>query len=296
MEKGVMFDFNKSPRLHRGNQHFFINEEEVSGVQQVSANFSLPIAQLEYMGMRSSPIEYAPDGGFKGEVSLGANLISKDFFIDLTGYSGFNGYILKNKSNSTENFSFTSGYLTSYSHKASIGKAPTVDATVSVLGKMGRIPTGESPKVTTDLENIQNYYPKYGSNIIAPGSIEIEGEGFEDFKSNRVNQYSIEISTERNPIYVLGHRYPTQVELNYPVEVTCKFSLESNDIVPYTNSDYPCAPKNGDLTIKLRDKDSNAVAHQYHFTNLILHSQSFSTSANGNQTLDLSYKTYINRP
>jgi len=301
-----MFDFNKSSRFHRGDQHFFINNEEVSGVTDISASSQSNMQQLKHIGMGNTTSDYYPSGPNVGSLSVSTQLISKDFFIDLTGHSGCNGYVLRNRKNSPldfitdENFSFTSGYLTSYTLRGGVGVIPTVDAQFSVVGKLGRILTGESPKVTSDLENIQNYYPKYPSNIVSHGSTEIIGleeSGVGSvFQSNRILTYEVAISSKRNPIYALGRQAPVEVLPDYPLSVTFRFSLESNDVVPYTNSDYPCAPKSGDISIKLKNKDNGEIAHEYNFTKLMLISQSFSASTEGNQKLDLTYQTYVNRP
>jgi hypothetical protein len=293
-----MIDFNTSTRLSRRKQHFFLNDSEVSGVQSVVSNFNVPVKPIVHLGM--SELNYTSDGPVVGQVQLTSYFLSHDHFIDKTGDVGFNGYLLENNSNIADNFSFTSGYLAQYSHTCSVGDIPQINANMVVFGKIGKIPTtagemlDDSPSHLTDIQN--NAGTTYPLRVIAPGSIEIDFK--DELTTNRVNSYSISVTSNRNPLYVLGKRYPASVELTYPVEVQCNFNMDitRDNFAINNNFDSPCTPNSGDLTITVKDYHTNEIVNQYHLPNLRLTDQSYNVGAGANANVSLTYKTYLLRP
>ena len=293
-----MFDFNTSTRLNRRKQHFFLNDSEVSGVQSVVSNFQTPVTPIIHLGM--SDLSYTSNGPIVGQIQLTSYFISHDHFIDKTGDVGFNGYLLEDNSNIEDNFSFTSGYLTQYSHTCSVGDIPQINANIQVFGKIGKIPTttgemlDDSPSHLSSIESDAG--TTYPLRVIAPGSIEIDFR--DEFTSNRVNSYSISVTSNRNPLFVLGKKYPDSVELTYPIEVQCDFSMDitRDSFTMNNNFDAPCTPNSGDLTITVKDYNTNEIVNQYYLPNLRLTNQTYNVGAGANSNVNLTYKTYLLRP
>lgn len=293
-----MFDFNTSTRLNRRKQHFFLNDSEVSGVQSVVSNFQTPVKPILHLGM--SELNYTSDGPIVGQIQLTSYFISHDHFIDKTGDVGFNGYLLENNSSIADNFSFTSGYLNQYSHTCSVGDIPQINANIQVFGKIGKIPTTAGEMLDDSPSHLSNIQSSAGATyplrVIAPGSIEIDFR--DEFTSNRVNSYSISVTSNRNPLFVLGKKYPDSVELAYPVEVQCDFSMDitRDSFTMNNNFDAPCTPNSGDLTITVKDYNTNEIVNQYNLPNLRLTNQTYNVGAGSNANVNLTYKTYLLRP
>jgi phosphodiesterase/alkaline phosphatase D-like protein len=286
-----MDSFIKGSRLRRENQHFFINNSEVSGVQSIQADYSNNLFPIKFLGMDC--VAMAPRGVQVGQVSVNTWLITKDPFIAYTGTNGFNGYIIKERGRTAENFSFTSGYITNYHLSCSVGSIPEVSVGIDVLGNIGRIPTNESAQTAQNFYNIDNPSPELPLKITGPGNIELN---FDEFTTNRVMSLDLNIAIQRNPIYILGSREPENVEINYPVEVTCAFQVEIDDYEPRNLRNFPCEPTIKNFNVKLKEYITDDEIMSITFNDMFLISESYGTSVDGNTIMNLVYRTYITRP
>ena len=142
-------DINNLARRRREEQLFFVNGTQISGIQSLDANYSTNYAPLKFIGMNET--QYIQRGPKTASITLNQSLIASDQFLKFTGSSGFNGYVFKSKSNTSDNFSFTSGYLTSYNSRCGIGNIPEVSIGVQVYGNIGELANTESLSHTRKL-------------------------------------------------------------------------------------------------------------------------------------------------
>ena len=293
INKKGMIDFGKSSITTRGKQHFYLNSTEVSGVQSASISYKIPKTPIRYIGVEE--VDFAANGSTQADIQVESFVVGKDYFIEHTGESPFNGYVLKDKNNSAENFSFRSGFLTSHVVRCSIGELPSTQSSITAFGGAGRIDTTDS-LVSGHLTSIASGPADTSRlNFISAGSIEVE---LNDLKSNRINSFEISYNTERQPIYGLGNKDPKHVFLKYPIPVECKFNIDvmENGYVAYNSTGYPCNDRTGSLRIKLNDMYSDSLVENYDLGNVHLVQESHVSNTNGPTTMDLVYKGFLKRP
>ena len=280
----------KYSRLRREDQHFFLNATEVSGVQSLSVGYETNLRPIKFLGMASNPS--AIQGSQVNSVSVSTLAIGADPFIGYTGISGFNGYVLRSKTNITGNFSFTSGYLTSYNSRASIGEIPQTTVGIAVFGNVGSLNRTESAAVSGDLLAIETSVGTSTLNIIGPEGIELV---LDDYETNRVLAYDLSINTPRIPVYTLGTKFPIGVEIGWPIEVNCAFQIEGTEYTAHTVKKAYCSPNVKNLTIRLRAYDTKNLVTTYAFTGMYLQAENYSTSVDGNASITAKYRGFISR-
>jgi len=283
----------KGDRIRRDQQLVFLNNTQLNGIQSFSASYSLNEQPLKFIGGIHTPNILVPNGPQQGNASINALLIDNDPFVGYTGQSGFNIIVLNSRNNISGNYSLTSGYITSYSSRCGIGEIPQMAVGITVLGDIGRLNSGESMAFSGQLVDIQNGISEFIPKIAGPGSIEIS---LNDFNTNRVMSYELNIETPRNVIYAIGNRRPTRVEINYPIVVNALFEFESDDYRPNNLRAFPCAPKSGDLTLNLKQFNNNNIIQSFAFSGMTLAEENYDTNLNGNTRISARYKKYINRP
>ncbi len=273
-------------RITREQQFFFMNGTQIPGVQSISIAPEYGKFPLKYLGV--SNVQFAPNGPQIGNISINSLLISNDQFLQYTGNLGFNGYVLKTIGDASTNYSFISGYMTSYTSTCSIGEIPQISAEITAYGKVGRIDTSEITNLTAIKNNPSNLLLK----IPGPGSISVS---IDDFTNNRIQSYSLSIKTPRNPIYYLGNRNPYSIELNYPLEVNASFAIEPDTYTPLHSQSFPCTNKTRNLTLTIKDYDNDATIVSYGFSALSLINENYSTNIDGNVTMNIDYQGFLTR-
>jgi len=268
-----------SSRTNRENQHFFINNVEMVGVQSVEGDFNVNPQGMKFLGMANTT--QFPRGATVGNLGISSLLISNDNYLSLTGDAGFNGFILKNTDSFEDNFSFASGYLTSYASRYSIGQIPTIEVSAIIFGDMGKSRVKTMPVLDS-----------------SPQIIKVPGQGcfdinIDDFQSNRLISYDINIGINRIPVYGLGSRLPINVYRSNPVDVSCSFQIQVSDYDYNRMLDYPYNKSVKDLTLAIRAFDTNETITSYSFNNLELVGQTYSAKIDDEVILNLQYKTSI---
>lgn len=307
-------------RLRRENQRFFLNTNEVRGIQSIQFAYTIPSSPLVYIGQTG--VAEIANGAYGGQASISTLIVKDDPFIDLTGDTPFNGYLYETKhkkaldSNSID-IGFTSGFLSTYSLTCGIGEIPKVDASISVFGNIGKIAPGDptsnpltSPGtagtagtslVSTHYNTIQSSENKnFTLKIADPRSLSLSMDNFE---TNRLNNFSIDIDIARTPIYGLGEKSPIHVERNFPIPVTCSFQidLDAHNMRSKTGydhntlRDFPCTEYTENLSLTFYDHYSDSEIISYNFTDLLLVSHSHAANINGNVVANLSYRALINK-
>lgn len=284
-------DFIIQDNIKREQQRFFINTIEISGVQSVDGNYVQNLIPLKFLGMANP--ELVPQGPQQGNFSVSTLVVGQDKFIQHTGLEGFNGYVLKSRTDTTQNFSFLSGYLTTYQSNCSIGEIPKINVSFDIFGNIGCLSTSDSTALDADWTTIASESSDFSPMIAGPGSITIS---LDDFTNNRVLSYDINININRNPIYPLGSRIPIRVEINWPIEITCSFNFVVNNYVAQKSFNAPNNPKIQNLTLVLKSFDNDETIVSYNFNNLTLTEERHSTSVDGQIEVQAIYKGYLGRP
>lgn len=275
-------------RITRENQRFFINSTEIPGIQSVDASYDIGFSPIQYLGM-SGPVNGTVRRAQVANFNVNALLISDDLFINYTGSTGFNGYLLTSKDNITNNFGFTSGYLNSYSSSYSIGQIPTVTAGIFAYGNAGKINLLDA---ANDFNNIQTSSSNLLLKVPGPGSVSLN---MDEFLYNRLNYYSIDINCSKTPYYSIGNRNPTTVDINWPIEVICSFQIELDAYEANSFKDFPFNNNLRNLELTVNDFNTNIQIATYQFNNLVLTAESRKASIDGGLTANLQFKTYLNR-
>lgn len=277
-------------RFTREEQHFFINNIEIPGVQSAEIEYRTNSAPLNFIGMTG--VSRIPTGPPQGNARVNAILITTDQFLPLTGNYGINGYIFKDLSTTGDNFGFVSGYLTSYASTCSIGQIPQIAADIQVFGNAGRIPSSEAASVVSNFNNIINHTSVLPLKIANPNSIELS---LNDFNTNRVQSYSVNINVPREPNYILGQRYPESVNINYPIEFLVDFTIDYNDYIAKNSFNFPLNERNENITITLKDLETNENITNYGFSGMQLISERYAAGVDGSVKLTMQYQGFYTR-
>ncbi len=163
-----MSDVISADRISHESQRFFLGTGECVGVQNVNFSYDSSLQPLRYLGAGST--KYSPVGTMAGSVSASTLLISDDFLINYTGNFGTNGFLLRSRTNTNENLSFVSGYLSSYSNRCSIGQVPQIDVSFNVFGNIGTISQTDND-IFNQLTQISTQSQGALLHIVGPGSM-----------------------------------------------------------------------------------------------------------------------------
>lgn len=270
----------------REQQRFFINTQEIFGIQDINISYEQNLRPLKVLGM-GEPV-MVPDGIARTNCIINSLVIGSDKFIALTGTTGFNGYLIKSRDQYTDNFSFVSGYLTSYASRASIGEIPAVSVNIAAFGNVGPFDLSESPIVSGHFTTISGGNSSFLSTIADPGSITLN---LDDFTTNRVLSYDLNVNVSRNAIYPLNTRVPTKVETNYPIEISLEFQFIKNDYTIQKLHSSPLQPKVRNISLILRDSNDSIITN-YNLQNLFLVQEQQSVGTEGPVVINALYRGY----
>jgi hypothetical protein len=275
----------------RDEQHFFINGNEVAGLQNLDIEYSPAIAPLKHIGCGGQYFTL-PSSRFGGQASATALLISNDPFIALTGNSGVNGYIVKTYNNTSQNFSFVSGYLSSYTINCSVGQIPQINASFDIFGEIGKVDSSDAARISSDFAAIASYTPNMPLRIASSNSISLN---ISDFNTNRVQSFNLGINCARNPIYILGNRYPSRVENEYPIAITLDFAMDLNDYNAKKASLFPLRDTKSNVTIGFNDIQNGQSILNFSFPNMTFAGEAQRANVNSSVSVVTKYIAYYGR-
>jgi len=275
-------------RIRREAEKLTINGTGIQGVQSMSAQYS-SVGGSPLMSLGIDTIKYAPEGPQTARLEVntlltntivsGAGFGSLDVMQNFTGDIPFSGVI----DYGSKQLYFTDAYLETYGVSCSVGEIPQSVTTSVIYGGFGTgsFPAWAQSSVTNPSLNITSY-----------NSMEIN---LDEFKTNRVSSFSVEIATPRVPIYPVGIDRPTGVIAGTPVEVNVNFAMEVDD---YEIKDMRFVPDETtfrNTTITLNKNNSNTPLLVYSFDNMLLTSESFSAGEGSNAKVNFNLRTFILR-
>ena len=283
-----MPQYSINSNLTREAEHFYIGSSEIPGVQSIDFNYTLGLEKVKNIGKNNNI--FLPSGPQQGSVSVSLASITSDQFYQLTGNYGVNGYLIEDKSNLANNFSFTSGYLNSYSCNCSIGQIPQIAAQFQTFGNIGRISTTENNDVISDFANIPGSSSNLLLKIADPGSLNVS---IGDLNTNRLQSFNLGLSVPRVAVYSYGNAYPIAVMINYPIEIDLSLTIDKNDYVAQNIRKFPFNDRNDTISLSFNDLQTKQNILNYSFGSMKLIGEAMRTDINGSVSTTLKYKGYI---
>tara|TARA_R110000751_G_scaffold249751_4_gene349381 strand:+ start:1527 stop:2366 length:840 start_codon:yes stop_codon:yes gene_type:complete len=276
-------------RIRRNAESITINGSGIEGLQSISAQYdSVGGSPLLNLGIKE--IQYAPQGPQTASLELntllmntlpsgGDDYTSLDLMQNFTGDVPFSGVI----DYGAEAIYFTQAYLETYSVSCAIGEVPQSSTTSVIFGDFG---TGSFSSWA------QSYATKGSLNVTSYSSMEVN---LDEFSSNRMTSFSVDIATPRVPIYTLGLGAPTGVIAGTPIEVNVNFSLEIDDYEIKNMRFVPDETVFRDTIITLKKNNSDVELLRYSFDNMLLTSESFRAAVDSNAEVNFNLRSFILR-
>lgn len=307
-------------KVEKDNQYVYLNSLRLKGVQNVSASYQKNISLIDYFG--NNEIVQAPNGEPNAQCTINSLYLTSDLFISYTGDIGSNLYLLRSQIDQDYDFSFSSGYMVSYSQQCGIGEIPSISTNWQIYGNIGTLSryreyiTNESGSyILTENGNYllldsdilsenesQEYYSSLNSiltgneseladNIVGYNSI---GLSIDDFSTNRVSQYSFTIQSQRNPKYELGKIRPRHVLPVRPIQIDINFDFEIDRYELDSMRQDPCNPTAKNITITAKNYKTKNTILSYSFTDMKLIGESYSSNTESYVTVSATYRTFLN--
>ncbi len=275
-------------RIRREAEKLTINGSGIQGVESASAQYdSVGGRPISNLGIDA--IQFAPNGAQTATLNINTLLThqlpsyyagSKDLMQNFTGDIAFSGII----DYGSKQIKFNDAYLESYSVSCGIGEIPKTSTTSVIYGDFG---TGNYVGIgtTSTVVDAELAIPSYNSMEI----------NLDEFKTNRVSSFSIDIATPRVPIYTVGSDRPTGVIAGTPVEVNVNFVLQVDDYEIKNMRFVPETTTFRDTKITLNKNNSNDKLLEYSFNDMLLTSESFQMGADTNAGVNFNLRTFILR-
>ena len=255
-------------------QQFYLSGILLSGVTSIDGSYTINEQPINILGKgHTYPVM---EGAMVGNFQVNKYYIGRDPMLDYIGDSPISGSInFNNKS-----FGFNSGYLTEYNLSASIGSIPKSRSTIQVFGDIG---SGINASGSNTHPNIE---------IPNQGSITMNTTGF---RNNRITDFTYNLSIGRSPVYKIGSPFAIQVDRQFPLIETAKFSMDVNDHEVTKLYEYLIKPKQQDLTISIKNPINNNIIETITMEKARLINHTLSSESDNVMTLNISYTSYINK-
>ena len=276
-------------RIRREAESITINRTGILGVQSISTQYESVARPLDNLGI--TEIQYAPQGAQTASLQLNTLLTntleagysgsySLDVMQNFTGDIPFSGII----DYGTEKIYFSEGYLETYSVSCGIGEFPQTSTTSTIFGDFG---TGV---LFSEYAQGPGLIPSL--NIPSYSSMEVN---LDEFTTNRMTSFSVDIATPRVPIYTLNADKPSNVIAGTPIEVNVNFSLDVDDYKIKNMRLVPDETIFKNTTITLKKNNSDTILLSYSFDNMLLTSESFQGAVNSNAAANFNLRSFILR-
>jgi len=275
-------------RIRREAESITINRTGILGVQSISTQYESVARPLDSLGI--TEIQYAPQGAQTASLQLNTLLTntleagygdsySLDVMQNFTGDIPFSGII----DYGTEKIYFSQGYMETYSVSCGIVEIPQTSTTSTIYGDFG---TGSFPFWAQTSETPTSL------NIPSYSSMEVN---LDEFSSNRMTSFSVDIATPRVPIYTLNADKPDKVIAGTPIEVNVNFSLDVDDYKIKNMRFVPDETVFRNATITLKKNNSDTTLLSYSFDNMLLTSESFQGGVDSNAAANFNLRSFILR-
>jgi len=276
-------------RIRREAESITINGSGIQGIQSIFAGYD-SVGGSPLLNLGIGEIQYAPQGPQTASLELntllihtlasgGAGYTSLDMMQNFTGDVPFSGII----DYGAEKIYFTQAYLETYSVSCAIGEVPQSSTSSVIFGDFGTGLFGSwAPGApATAALNVTSY-----------SSMEVN---LDEFSTNRMTSFSVDIATPRVPLYTLGLGVPTGVIAGTPIEVSVNFSLDIDDYKIKNMRFVPDETVFRDTIITLKKNNSDVELLRYSFNNMLLTSESFRAGVDSNAEVNFNLRSFILR-
>lgn len=254
------------------DQVFVVNGVQLSGVDSISINYSVPLENSLTLG---STYGYNLNNPIQAEISLQRSMLYQDPLLGFTGDSSFSGSLSYNG----KSYGFTSGFLNQYGISCTVGEIPSISCSITVYGKLE-----PSLEVLKTQEHPSIFIP-------SPRSMIVSGD---NTSNNRVKSFSFEYSINRQGIYSLDSaREVDEVVFLPPVNVSASLTFDAVNMTPENHEFFlnSAEQKKFDISVKSRDNNSEII----HLTipNIQEVSQQLSSSSDSSLSIVNNYIGFI---
>jgi len=265
-----------SSRIVKQNQKLYINNTGIVGIQNFEASYEVPVEIVKSLGMDS--VTYQNNNNIISQISINKLFIDNDPFIYLMDYDyTFNGHVqYKDKY-----FAFNSGVVSSYNLSCQIGQIPQLNVQIDALGDFG---SGIAKASQNSLIQPQIDLTDYSNIDIS----------LDDFSFNRLQNFSINISSEKNIIYKIGSSYPIDIKIIPPLVVDIEFSIKLNDYQVKNVRDAICKFKVDEFNIIFNKfKNPNEQLIRFCIKEAIFLGETYQASVDGSSLVNLRYQAFL---
>jgi hypothetical protein len=117
----------------------------------------------------------------------------------------------------------------------------------------------------------------------------------DEFNTNRVLSYSLDIQTPRTPVYAFNDKSPSEVVSDSPLDVTMQFSIEVDDYKIKNMRFIPEETVFKDVSLIINENNSTSNIQTFSFSDMILVSEQYSADSNSNVQINFTMKGAILR-
>ena len=264
-------------RIRREGQKLAVNGTGINAVQSLSFGYESTAQPITTLGLNK--VVYAPGAPQTASIQANSLMVYDDFFIQFTGELPFSGQV----DYKDQNVKFTEAYLTSYSSSCSIGEIPSLGMGADIYGEMG----------TGDYLNFETITPHDTELKIAGyNSININ---LDEFNTNRVNSYSLDIQTPRTAVYAFNDKTPSEVVSESPLDITMQFSIDADDYKIKNIRFVPEETSFRNVSISINKNNSTENIKTFSFRNMLLVSEQYQSDMNGSVQISFVLKGTVLR-
>jgi len=268
--------------IRRESQYLYLNSSRVRGVQNVS--FSNPVNAVDVSSLGADNSSFNVSGPKNGSFTVNCNLVSVDPLKSYTGVNPVDGIIIFNKNNVTNNYGFISGYLTRYSSSCQIGESPKISADFSVFGDVGKISYEEAQNLISSEDDVKDSSSEDLSISFSTN----------DFSTDHVLSYSLEIIVNRRADYILGTFAPKRVDTNWPISVNFSVTISAAQYEAYNLKNYPFTKRQSNVTLDLYETNKSNALSSFQFEDMLLIKEDYSGDSETISTVTLTYRGFVN--
>jgi hypothetical protein len=276
--------------LNREEQKFFLNGNQVRGVQSVQASYAASRTPIRYLGMSGKGnLTNFTEGDQAGKLSVNSLLIADDQFVSLTGVSPFNAYVLIDKNNTSRNLTCISGYLNNYRIGCSLGQIPEISIDTTIYGDMGTLASTSIP----DLTSISNS-SEPSLKIAEPGSVSVTVSSPDATVTlDKILGFDLSLTVQRRPEAILGLRTPITVKTVYPIEVDYSFRVSAKNYDSYSLNTLLRSVAEFSISTVFSDLKTSTPFFTHSITNAAFIGESHDKPVDSPATVRLSFKAYF---
>lgn len=268
-------------RIIYADQRVFIGGGEVAAVQSCTTAADLGYEPLFVAGtgFYDNAVVKPPSATINVSALITSedDLIAQNILYPMTGFYAYKTVI----ESDYHRLAFSAARIKSYVISCAVGNLPKIDFGMEIVGDWGG--SGSVNITEKDYSSVE---------VSRPQDITIEGFVLGD--SNRVQSVDYSLSINYNNRSRVGRMFFDDREVQHPIILTTKFSMEIDDFVPEMVQELICGNPELDLLFTLQKCGTGPVIRQFASPNARLTDVSMKGEIAGNMTAEVSYESIIN--